>query len=185
MTDSLLARNWSLMALRGAAALLFGLLTLFNPALTLQLLVLFFGVYVLVDGLFAAGSAVANRRDERPWGSQLTVGILEIGIGLVTLFWPGVTGMALLFMVAFWAVIMGIGAIFTAIRLRKVIEGEWLLALVGALSVVFGVVIVFFPGAGALAIAIWIGAYAILIGILLLALAFRLRGWAREVEAMG
>ncbi len=185
MTDTLLARNWSLVALRGAVALIFGLLTLFNPGLTLRLLVLFFGVYVLVDGLVAAGSALANRRDEQPWGSLLIVAILEIGIGFVTLFWPGVTGMALLYIVAFWAIIMGLGAIFTAIRLRKVVEGEWLLALAGVLSVVFGVVVAFFPGAGALAIAIWIGAYAILLGGLLLALAFRLRGWARDVEAMG
>lgn len=183
MGDSLLARNWSLIALRGVAALLFGLLTLFNPGLTLRLLVLFFGVYALVDGVFAIGAALANRRGEQPWGSLLVVGLLEIGIGFVTLFWPGVTAIALLYMIAVWATIMGLGTIFTAVRLRKVIEGEWLLVAVGAISVAFGVVIALYPGAGALAIAIWIGAYAILMGILLIALAFRLRGWARQMEA--
>lgn len=175
-----LARNWGWIALRGAAAVLFGLLTLFNPAISLAALVLFFGAYAFVDGLFTSIAAVANRRDPRRWMELLISGLVGIAIGVVTLFWPGVTALVLLYLIAAWALVIGVGAIFTAIRLRKVIRSEWLLALAGAISVVFGLLLISFPIAGALAATVWIGIYALALGITLIALAFRLRSGYRS-----
>lgn len=175
-----LARNWGWIALRGAVAVLFGLLTLFNPAISLAVLVLLFGVFALVDGLFASVAAVANRHDQPRWVELLISGIIGIAIGIVTLFWPGVTAFALLYLIAAWALVTGIGEVAAAIRLRKVIRGEWLLALAGVLSIIFGLLLFIFPVAGALAVAMWIGFYALVLGITLIVLAFRLRSWHQK-----
>lgn len=180
-----LARNWWLVALRGVAALLFGLLTLFNPAVTLAALVLLFGAYALVDGVFTIVSALANRHGESHWVALLVGGVLSVALGVLTFLMPGVTAVVLLYCVAAWAIVTGGAQIAAAIRLRKVITGEWLLALAGVLSVAFGLVLVVFPGAGALAVALWIGAYAIVLGIVLIAFAFRLRSWGRAHNADG
>ena len=180
-----LARNWGWVALRGVAALLFGLLTLFNPVITLATLVLLFGAYALVDGVFAVASAVANRRGEPHWVSLLVSGIIGIALGVLTFLWPQITGLILLYFVALWAVIIGVSQIVAGIRLRKLITGEWLLILAGVLSLVFGLMLFVSPGAGALAIALWIGAYAAVFGIVLIALALRLRTWRRTHEARG
>ncbi|HEX6941175.1 MAG TPA: DUF308 domain-containing protein [Longimicrobiales bacterium] len=175
----MLARNWGWIALRGVAGILFGLLVLFNPVIGLALLLVFFGAYALVDGLATAIAAVANRRGEPHWVALLISGLLGILIGIVTFVWPGVTAIALLYLIAAWAAIIGIGEIAAAIRLRKAITGEWLLLLAGVVSVVFGIVLVLSPAAGVLAMALWIGAFAIVLGILRLVLAFRLRGWQK------
>jgi uncharacterized membrane protein HdeD (DUF308 family) len=174
-----LARNWGWIALRGVAALVFGVLTLLNPAITLRVLILFFGAYALVYGLFTVAAAVANRRGEPYWVALLVGGALSIVLGILTFLRPGVTAVVLLYFIAAWAIITGVSEIATGIRLRKVITGEWLLLLSGVLSVVFGLVLFFFPGAGALAVTLWTGAYATALGILLIALAFRLRSWHR------
>ncbi|HEU4563887.1 MAG TPA: HdeD family acid-resistance protein [Gemmatimonadaceae bacterium] len=176
----MLARNWGWIALRGVVALIFGLLTLFNPAITLAALVLFFGAYALVDGIFGAVSAVANRHEEPHWVALLVGGIAGIIIGVLTFFMPGVTATVLLLFIAAWALVNGIAQIAAAIRLRKMIHGEWLLALAGVLSIAFGVILVMRPAAGALAMVLWIGAYAVVMGIVLILLAFRLRSWGRE-----
>jgi uncharacterized membrane protein HdeD (DUF308 family) len=180
-----LARNWGWVALRGVAALLFGLLTLFNPVITLATLVLLFGAYVLVDGVFAVVSAVANRRGEPHWLSLLVSGVVGIALGILTFLWPQVTALILLYFVAAWAVIIGLSQIVAGIRLRKLITGEWLLILAGVLSLVFGLMLFVAPGAGALAIALWIGAYATVLGVVLIALALRLRSWRRTHEVRG
>ncbi|HET7620935.1 MAG TPA: HdeD family acid-resistance protein [Gemmatimonadaceae bacterium] len=176
---NLLARNWGWMMLRGAAALIFGLLTLFNPGITLVVLVIFFGAYAIVDGIFAIVTALASRRAERHWVALLINGLLSLAVGIVTFVWPGITAFALLYLIAAWALITGVMEIATAIRLREMIRGEWLLILAGALSILFGIVLFFRPGAGALAVVLWIGAYAVVFGILLIALAFRLRSWLK------
>jgi len=175
----LLARNWWLVGLRGLAALAFGLLTLFNPAITLAVLILFFGAYVLVYGAFTVFAAVANRRGEPYWGALLLAGLLSVVLGILTFMMPGITAVVLLYFIAAWAIMIGVLEIVTAIRLRKVITGEWLMVLGGVLSVVFGVALVLYPGAGALAVTLWIGAYATVFGMLMILLAFRLRGWRR------
>ena len=171
-----LARNWWALALRGVVAILFGLAALVWPGLTLTALVLLFGADALVDGVFAVVAAIARAGRERHWWALLLEGLLGIAAGVVTLAWPGITGLVLLLFIAAWAIITGVVEIVAAIRLRREIEGEFLLGLGGALSVLFGLLLIVRPGAGALAVAWLIGIYAILFGALLLALAVRLRG---------
>jgi uncharacterized membrane protein HdeD (DUF308 family) len=180
--ETFFARHWWVLAVRGAAAILFGILTLLWPALSLYALVLLFGAYALVDGVFNLIGALRRASDGRRWGAMIVEGILSITAGVLTFFWPGITALALLFLIGAWAMMTGIVEIAAAIRLRSQLRGEWLLALSGVLSVVFGLLLFFFPGAGALAVAFWIGAYAIVFGVLLLALAFRLRAWGRGIS---
>lgn len=175
----LLTRNWGWVALRGVVAILFGLLTLFNPGITLVTLVFFFGAYALADGVFMVVSAIANRKNQPRWGTLLLGGILGIAAGAVTLLMPGITAFALLALIAAWAIIVGSVEIVAAIRLRKEITGEWMFVLSGLLTVAFGVILIVRPGAGALAMVLFIGAYAVVTGILLLALGLRLRSWGR------
>jgi uncharacterized membrane protein HdeD (DUF308 family) len=174
-----LAQNWWLVLLRGIAGIIFGILTFINPAISLAVLVLFFGAYSLVDGVLAIVSAIRWRGEIDRWWVLLIEGLAGIAAGLVTFFWPGITALALLYVIAAWALITGILEIAAAIRLRKIIDGEWLLALTGILSIAVGVLLAVFPSAGALALVIWIGAYVAAAGVLLIALAFRLRSWGR------
>ena len=171
----LLARYWWALALRGLFAVLFGLLCFFIPNITLLALVLLFGAYAFLDGIFDLVSAV--RSPSHHWALVLE-GIVGIIIGILTLMWPGITGMILLYLIGFWAIFTGVLEIVAGIRLRVVIANEALLILMGILSLLFGLFIIIFPGAGALAIAFWIGAYALVFGIMLIALAFRLRGFS-------
>ncbi len=182
-TAESLVRSWWVVALRGVVAVIFGLITLFRPGLTLAALILTFGVFAVANGLFAIWSAIANRRGESGWVMLLISGVLSIAIGLLTFASPGVTGIVLLYFIAGWAIVTGIGEIATAIRLRKLIQGEWLLILAGVLSIAFGILVAVSPGAGALAVTLWIGGYALLFGVLLIALAFRLRSWGRAHDA--
>ncbi|HEY7614662.1 MAG TPA: HdeD family acid-resistance protein [Gemmatimonadales bacterium] len=184
-----LSRNWWLVVLRGVLGIAFGIITFVAPAISLAALVLLFGAYAFADGVFAIASAVRRRGTTDRWWVLLLEGLVGIGAGLVTLFLPGITAIVLLYIIAGWAVATGILELVAAVRLRKEIEHEWLLALSGIASVVFGVLIALFPGAGALALVIWIGAYAFVFGALLVALGFRLRGMgrprtAREVPGM-
>ena len=174
----LLARHWWALALRGVFAVLFGLLTFLIPSITLLTLVLLFGAYAILDGIFDIVSAV--RAPGRHWPLVLE-GVVGIIIGILTFLWPGITTMVLLYLIAFWAIFTGVLEIVAGIRQREVIANEWLLILMGVLSVLFGFLILIFPGAGALAIVIWIGAYALLFGIMLIALAFLLRRF-RQLE---
>lgn len=180
---NILARNWGIVALRGIAALIFGLLTLFNPAITLAALVFLFGGYAIADGVFTIVSAIVNRRGEPHWVALILGGLAGIAAGILTFLMPGITAIVLLYFIAAWAVVTGVAQIVAAIRLRKVITGEWMLVLAGVASVAFGIVLVAFPGVGALGVVLWIGAYATVLGILLLALAFRLRTWGRTHPA--
>jgi uncharacterized membrane protein HdeD (DUF308 family) len=175
----LLARYWWALALRGLFAVLFGLLTFFIPGITLLALVLLFGIYALLDGIFDIVSAI--RSPSHHW-AFVVEGIVGISVGILTLIWPGITGMVLLYLIGFWAIFTGVLEIVAGIRLRAAIANEVLLVLMGILSLLFGLFIIIFPGAGALAIAFWIGAYALIFGIMLIALAFRLRGF-RHLEA--
>jgi uncharacterized membrane protein HdeD (DUF308 family) len=168
-----LAANWWALALRGLVAVLFGLLTFFIPGMTLAILVLLFGAYALVDGIF---NVVAFFRVASHHWAWLIEGVVGIIAGLFTFAWPAITAIVLLYVIAFWAIFTGIFEIIAGIRLRKVITNEWLLLVMGAVSLLFGLFILFAPSAGALAIVLWIGAYALVFGIFLLALAFRLRG---------
>ncbi len=161
------ARNWWTLALRGLFAVLFGIAAFVWPALTLAALVILFGAYALVDGLFALIGGIQTRS----WFF-----IIEGIAGILIFIWPGITALLLLTFIAGWAIITGIIEIIGAIRLRQVIANEWLLILGGVLSVLFGIILIAQPGAGALAVIWVIGAYALIFGITLIALAFRLRG---------
>jgi uncharacterized membrane protein HdeD (DUF308 family) len=175
-----LARNWWALALRGLVAILFGVLALLWPGLTLLALVFLFGAYVLVDGIVALLSALRAAQRHRRWGMLLLEGLAGIVAGILTFVWPGITTIVLLYLIAAWAVVTGILEVVTAIALREELRGEWLLGLSGVASVVFGILLFAQPGAGAVALVWLIGWYAIIFGILLLAVAFRLRGWARR-----
>lgn len=178
-----LASKWWALLLRGLVALLFGILTFIWPGISLTALVLLFGAYALVDGLFTVIAALRAPEGYKRWWVLLLEGIFGIIAGLLAFVWPSITALVLLYLIAAWAIVTGVFEIAAAIRLRKEITGEWLLALSGVLSVVFGVLLVAWPGAGALAVLWLIGAYAILFGALLIALALRLRKWgARRVE---
>jgi uncharacterized membrane protein HdeD (DUF308 family) len=173
-----LARNWWALALRGLVAVLFGLLTFFVPGVTLVTLVLLFGAYALVDGFV---DVIAFFRQSADLWALLIEGVIGIIAGIVTFAWPAITAIALLYVIAFWAIFTGIFEIAAGIRLRKVIANEWWLIGLGLLSLLFGVLILLAPGAGALAVVFWIGAYALVFGVSLLTLAFRLRGHRRLV----
>ena len=173
-----LARNWWALALRGLVAVLFGLLTFFVPGITLVTLVLLFGVYALMDGLF---NVIAFLRVPAHYWALLIEGVIGIIAGILTFAWPAITAVALLYVIAFWAIFTGVFEIIAGIRLRKEITNEWLLLVQGALSLLFGILILFAPGVGALAIVLWIGAYACVFGVALLALSFRLRGHQRLI----
>ncbi len=179
----LLARNWWAIAIRGAAAVLFGVLAVALPGITLGALILLFGIFAVADGVFAIVAAVRAARREERWGVLVVQGIASIVAGLIALFVPLAAALAFVFLFAAWAVVIGALQIAAAVRLRREIEGEWLLGLTGVLSVVLGIVIAVFPGRGMVGIVWMIGAYAIVIGILLLALAFRLRRLARAGDA--
>jgi uncharacterized membrane protein HdeD (DUF308 family) len=170
-----LKRNWGWIVVRGVAAVIFGLLAFAWPAITLAVLVLFWGAYALADGVLALIAAFRVRDRGKPFWALLIVGVLGVLAGLLTFFWPGVTALVLLSFIAAWALVMGIFQIVAAIRLRKAIEREWMLALSGVLSVIFGALMFWNPGAGALAVVWAIAAYAIVFGALLIALGFKLK----------
>ena len=177
------SRYWWTILLRGIAAIMFGLAALFAPGITLAVLVLLFGVYALVDGVGAIILGIKDYGDREHWWATLIGGIVGVAAGLMTFAMPGITAVALLVLIASWAIVRGILDTVAAIRLRHEIEGEWLLALAGVLSVTFGVLLIVFPGAGALAVIWWIGAFAMAMGATLVALSFRIRGVTRAVHA--
>jgi uncharacterized membrane protein HdeD (DUF308 family) len=168
-----LAKNWWALALRGLVAVLFGLLTFLLPGITLATLVLLFGAYALADGIF---NVIAFFKVASHQWALLIEGVIGVIAGVLTFAWPAITALVLLYLIAFWAIFTGVLEIVAAVRLRKAISNEWLLLLMGVLSLLFGLFILFVPGAGALAIVLWIGAYALVFGIFLMAFAFRLRG---------
>ena len=169
-----LARNWWVVLLRGLAGIIFGLVTFFEPGISLAALVLLFGAYAFVDGVFSIVTSVRRRGADR-WWLLLLEGIAGILAGIATLIWPAITAIVLLYLIAAWALVTGVLEIAAAIRLRKVITGEWLLALSGVASVILAVLLIIAPGPGALAVVIWIGAYAFVFGALLIGLSLRLR----------
>ena len=180
-----LARNWTWIVFRGVVAIIFGVLTLRNPAITLTVLIMLFGAYALIDGLMMVIAAVSNRRGEEGWVALFFAGMCGILIGIGTFVMPAITATVLLVFIAVWAVVIGIAQIVAAIRLRKVITGEWMLAVAGVVSVLFGLILIARPAAGALAVVFWIGAYAVFYGIILIALGFRLRSWKRPLTPTG
>jgi uncharacterized membrane protein HdeD (DUF308 family) len=173
------ASNWWAFLIRGILALLFGVMAFAMPGLTLSTLVLIYALYVLADGLMAiwvGGTA-------RTWWFVL-LGILAIFVGIYTLINPGITAVALLYFIAGWAIVRGISEIITAMQLRKELSDEWMMVIVGIISILLGVALFFNPVAGALAMVWLIGSYAVIAGITLIVLAFRLRAVPRQLERL-
>ena len=173
-----LVRNWWVVLLRGVASIIFGLATLYAPGISAAALVLVFGAYAFADGILAIISAIRRRGANDRWWMLLIEGLMGVTVGVVTLLWFEMSALALLYVIAAWALVTGGLEIAAAIRLRKIMSGEWLLVLSGIASVAFGVLLMLFPGAGALAVVLWIGAYALVSGMLLIVFSFRLGSWA-------
>jgi uncharacterized membrane protein HdeD (DUF308 family) len=184
---SLDVRNWWVFVIRGLAAIAFGIATWLMPGMALLTLALLFGAYAVADGIsaFAAAFSVRTEAGERPRWPLVLHAVVSVLVGLIAILVPGVTVLALLLLIAARAIVTGTLEMVAAIRLRKEISGEWLLAVSGALSVAFGVFLFVFPGPGALGLLLWIGAYAIVVGVLLVALGFRLRSVKRRVFGEG
>ncbi|MBV9522370.1 MAG: HdeD family acid-resistance protein [Alphaproteobacteria bacterium] len=174
-----LMRNWWALALRGVASLVFGLIAILFPGITIGALILLFAVYAVVDGVFAIIAGIrAAERHERWWPLALE-GVIDILAGIVVFLWPALSLIVLIYIIAAWAVISGAALLGAAVRLRA-LRGDWLLAVNGVISVLLGVLLFLSPIAGAIVLAWWVGAYALLFGVLLIILAFQLRRWRAQ-----
>jgi uncharacterized membrane protein HdeD (DUF308 family) len=168
--------DWRAVALRGVTALAFGILTLVWPSLTLWALVVLFGAFVLVDGVSTLAAVIRNEADTRDGRGWLILeGLATVAAGVIAFVWPDITALALLFLIAAWAFILGVLRLAVAVRVRHEVDEWWLPALSGALSIAFAVLLVITPGAGALVITWLIGWFAVFLGVMLLMLAFRVR----------
>ncbi len=176
-----LARNWWLVALRGVLALIFGIIAILLPGVTITALVLLFAAYMLVDGVFAiiAGIRAAHRHER--WGMLIFEGIADFAAGAIAIVWPLITIIIFIYLLAAWAIVTGGLAFSAALRLRLE-HGRWLLAFGGAVSLIWGFLLLFWPILGAVALTWWLGAYALLFGITMLILAFRLRGRREQIS---
>ena len=170
--ERLLSSSWWVLALQGAAALVFGVLALIWPGLTLVVLVALFAAYALVTGVAAIVGALMHRT-ERGWWLLLLLGLVSVAAGVLALIYPGLTALALVLLMGANAIVTGVLQIVMAVRLRREIRGEWLLGLAGCVSILFGALVLAFPGAGALALVWLVAVYAIAYGVLLLVLAWR------------
>jgi uncharacterized membrane protein HdeD (DUF308 family) len=177
-----LAKNWWAVAIRGVLAIIFGIVTFLVPGAALASFIILFSAYMLVDGVFAIVSGVrAAGRGER-WGLLILEGIVDILAGVAAFLWPVSAVLAFVYLMAAWAIVSGGLMIGAAFGLR-ITHGRWMLVFAGLVSVIFGIVLAVAPGAGALALTLWAGAYAFVFGIMLVALAFRLRGRRDEPHA--
>jgi uncharacterized membrane protein HdeD (DUF308 family) len=170
-----LKRHWWVPVLRGVAAIIFGIMAFVYPGLTVAVLVLLFGAWVLVDGIFRVIGAIGHRSSDPDWGWQIVIGILGIIIGFLTFRSPAVTALALVIYIAAWALMIGVSEIVVAIKLRREIKGEWFLILMGVVSILFAIMLLWNPLPGALALVWLIGSYAIVFGVLGIIFGFRLR----------
>jgi uncharacterized membrane protein HdeD (DUF308 family) len=174
MMSALLAQNWWAIALRGVLGIVFGIIALLMPGVTIAALVLWFAAYMLVDGIFAIVAGVrAAARHER-WGALIFEGIVDLIAGAIAVFMPIATILAFVYLNAAWAIVSGVLMLVAVFRLSPT-HGKWLLALAGIFSVIWGVLVAIAPIAGALVMTLWLGAYALVFGVALLALGLRLR----------
>jgi uncharacterized membrane protein HdeD (DUF308 family) len=174
---SALSENWWVLALRGLLAVLFGFAALVLPLGTLEAVGRLFGVYAILEGALVV---LIGMRGARYRGAFIAEGAFGIVAGLITLTWPGVTALVLLYVVAIWAILSGVAEVIAAVALRREIEGEWALFLVGVLCVALGVAMAVLPGVGVVSIIWLVGLYALAVGVALIVLAFRVRDTRRR-----
>ena len=177
VVEGIMSGLWWAIALRALAAILLGIIAIFMPGPTLAAIVIVFGIYAIIDGILAIVAAVRGFRKKERWWPMLLEGLIGIAAGAIAIFWPDIGALALTYLVAAWALVTGAFEIAAAIRLRKVITGEWLLLIAGLLSIVLAVLVALYPGTGALLLVWWLGAYAFAYGVVSLVLALRLRTW--------
>lgn len=183
MNDTLL-RNWWLLVARGAIAIVFGVLAIAWPAVTLLTLTALFAAFTLLGGAVWIVGAITYRGMDRHWWMPMLLGIVSVAVGVLATFNPAITLLTPILLMGANTVVSGVLDIVIAIRVRKLIRGEWLLLLSGLVSIVFGLIVLLFPlGAGAVMLATLIGVYAIVTGVLLLCLAVRVRSWSRSAGA--
>jgi uncharacterized membrane protein HdeD (DUF308 family) len=169
------ARTWWLLVTRGGAAVAFGTAALLWPGLTLIVMTLMWGAYAMLDGLLSLYHAFKLRGRGRSVALWALVGVLGISAGVLAFIWPGLSAFVLLTLIATWALVVGALQLAAAWRLRQQIKGEWLLALSGALSIVFGVLMLLQPRTAAVAVVVLVAGYSIAFGVVLMALGWRLR----------
>ncbi len=179
---SSITSNWWLAALRGALAVIFGVVAFVWPGLTFDVLVLLFGAYAFVDGVLVLSFGLMAAGQHERWWPLVLGGVVGIATGVLTFAQPQAMALALVYVIGAWAIITGVLEIAAAIRLRKVITTEWLMGFGGALSILFGVLVLAQPGAGALALVYLFGFYAILAGISQISLGFRLRSLGKTLQ---
>ena len=172
-----LAYNWWTVALRGVLAIVVGLITLFFPSVTLAVVIALFGIFALFEGAFLIISGIRSRREYKRWWVVIVQGLVSMGAGIFAFAAPLATAIALLYLIASWALV-----IIVAVRLRKEMEGEWMLILDGLITVLFGMALVLLPAAGLLVWMWMIGGFKLTSGILLLLLAFRLRKRSHRIS---
>lgn len=177
--SEILAESWWLVGLRGILGIIFGLICLLNPTLAVQVFVILFAAYMLVDGVFAISSGIKAARNGERWGLLIVEGIVDLAAGAVAVFWPAITLVALVWVIAIWAIVSG-GLMLGAAFALKHDYGRWWLALGGIASLVFGILLVIEPLIGAVVLTMWIGAYAIVFGVFLLVLGFQLHSRREE-----
>ena len=173
----LLNRSWWMLALRGTVAILFGVLALIWPGLTLLWLVVLFAAFAIIAGVVSIMAAM-RARAHRGWGIALTFGVVSVVAGVLAIVFPGLTALTLILLIGANALVTGVLDIVMAVRLRRQMQREWLLVAAGVVSIIFGAIVMIFPAAGALALVWFVSFYATLTGILLLILAFRARRWS-------
>jgi uncharacterized membrane protein HdeD (DUF308 family) len=182
MFANILSRYWWMILLRGIVAILFGAMVFAQPGITLVSLVFVFACFAIFDGVTNIATALGGRKEHDHWWILLLAGIAGVLVGVLTFISPGITALALLFYIAIWAIATGLMQVVAAVRLRKEIEGEFWLGLAGAASMLFGLLLIARPGAGALAVLWLIGSYAIAWGVILLVLALKARAFVKHLR---
>jgi uncharacterized membrane protein HdeD (DUF308 family) len=167
--------TWGGLALRGLIAIVFGIVALMRPGASALALVYLFGAYAIIDGIFALVASYYERQLGGQWWPMMLVGFVGVAVGVFTFLRPAVTAFGLIYYVAFWTMATGILEIAAAVRLRKVIHGEWMLIVAGVLSIAVGILLAARPGVGMLTLVWTIGIYAIFFGVILEGLALRVR----------
>jgi uncharacterized membrane protein HdeD (DUF308 family) len=178
--SEVLAQRWWAVGLRGILAIIFGLICLLTPGIALGAFVIVFAAYMFVDGVFAIISGIRAARSGETWGLLILEGVVDLAAGVIAVLWPAITLVALVWIVAIWAIVSGALMLAAAFSLN-LDYGRWWLALGGIASIIFGILLIIEPFIGAVILTLWIGAYAVVFGVLLLVLGFQLHS-KREAQ---